>query len=213
MRTPWKPALRKVCGLTDPEDAAHAVRSGANAVGVVFYAGSPRAVTVAQARRICDAVPAGVRRVGVFVGEAPSGVASAVRAAGLDVAQLHGDESPADCDAVREALDGDVEVWKAVRVGPEFDAAQLRDYRADAFLLDAFRKGAYGGTGVTFAWGLALEAKRFGPIVLSGGLDVANVDAAVQAVRPWGVDASSRLESGPGRKDPAKVAVFLRAVR
>lgn len=204
-----RPALRKVCGITRPADAAHAVQSGAEAIGMIFYRRSPRAVTVAQAEEVA-AVAVDARRVGVFVNESPEVIAEIAGRVPLQVVQLHGDEGPADCDAVQRVAPN-VAVWKAVRIGPELDLAILSDFSVDAFLLDTARAGAFGGTGETFDWRLALEAKSHGRIVLSGGLDGANVAEAIRVVEPWGVDASSRLEAQPGVKDPAKVASFLEA--
>ena len=209
----WKPCVRKVCGVTRPADAHHAVRSGANAIGLIFYPPSPRAVTVAQARRLTATIPPGVRRVGVFVSERPATIAAAVREARLNVVQLHGKETPEGCDLVRQEVGDGVELWKAVRVGPRFDGSGLSAFDADAFLLDTGREGMYGGTGESFPWDLALHAKRFGRVVLAGGLDGSNVAEAVRAARPWGVDSSSRLESRPGVKDPEKVARYLDSAR
>ncbi len=212
MAEAWKPTLRKVCGLANPRDAVLAVRYGANAIGVILYPHSPRAVTAEQAAGIAAAVPPGVRRVGVFVNEGPDVIARIASDAGLDVVQLHGDESPEQCKAIRDCLGDAVEVWKAVRVGPAFDGAGLGAYRVDGFLLDTARKGAYGGTGANFPWHLARHAKPYGRVILSGGLDGANVAQAARIATPWGVDSSSRLELRPGLKDPEKVAGFLRAV-
>ena len=206
-----KPVLRKVCGITSAEDAAHAVRAGANAVGMVFYPPSPRAVMVAQAEKIVSDVPAGVRRVGVFVGESPATIADVMQRVPLDVVQLHGGESPDDYHAVRRAVGDGAEIWKAVRVGPQFDDSLLSGFAVDAFLLDTARKGLHGGTGEVFPWQLAVSAKRHGKIIISGGLDGENVAEAIRIARPWGVDSSSRLEREPGVKDPERVVRFLQA--
>ena len=208
-----RPALRKVCGVTRPADAVHAACAGANAIGLIFVARSLRAVTPDSAREIARALPEGVLKVGVFASERPEVVADTVRRAGLDVAQLHGGESPEDCAAVRKAADGRFKIWKAIGVGSQLDTAMLSDFEVEAFVLDTAVDGSYGGTGATFPWHLAVPAKRYGKVVLAGGLDGGNVAAAVRAVRPWGVDASSRLESRPGVKDPRKVASFLAAAR
>ncbi len=208
-----QPALRKVCGVTRPADAVHAARAGANAIGLIFYPGSLRAVTPESARGIVEALPADVLKVGVFVSESPAAVADTVGLAGLDVAQLHGDESPADCDSLRRAAGGSLNIWKAVRVGSQFDDARLGEFEVDAFLLDTAVEGSHGGTGTTFPWHLAVPAKRYGKVVLAGGLHGGNVADAVRAVRPWGVDASSLLESRPGVKDPQKVARYLAAAQ
>lgn len=208
----WKPALRKVCGIRRAVDARHAARSGANAIGMIFYPPSPRAIAPAEADRVAAAVPDGVRRVGVFVNERPAAIAATVRQAGLHTVQLHGDENPAECDAVRNAVGRAVEIWKAVRVGTGFDGTALATFDVDAFLLDTARDGSYGGTGEAFPWHLAAFAKPFGKIILSGGLDGSNAADAARIVRPWGVDSSSRLEARPGVKDPERVERFLRAV-
>ena len=180
---------------------------------MIFYPPSPRSVTDSQAQRVSSAIQEGVRRVGVFVNEGPDVIQSAIDRARLTVIQLHGDESAEDCQAVRRAVGDSVEIWKAVRVGHGFDGTELAGFAVDAFLLDTARAGLYGGTGEAFPWHLAIRAKRFGKIVLSGGLDGDNVAEAVGVVQPWGVDSSSRLEERPGVKDADKVARYLDAVR
>ena len=209
----WQAALRKVCGVTRPADAMHAVEAGANAIGMIFYAPSPRSVTLARARQVGSCIPDHVRRVGVFVSERPDFIAAAIDQARINVVQLHGNETAEECDTVRRELGNEVEIWKAIRVGAGFRGTGLAKYGVDAFLLDTAKKGAYGGTGEAFPWKLALLAKRFGRIVLAGGLDGGNVGEAVRTVRPWGVDSSSRLEERPGVKDPSKVTRFLAALR
>ena len=199
----------KVCGITSSEDGLLAAEAGADAIGLVFWPGSPRAVTLEAARRIGEAVPPFVVRVGVFVDASRDEMARAADAAGLDLLQLHGSEPPEACLGLpRRAL-------KAVRVGEGFAPADALRYegRAAGILLDS-GAGAPGGTGRAFDWALARgvrERARF--LVLAGGLGPDNVRAAIEAVRPDGVDASSRLESAPGRKDPAKVKAFLEVVR
>lgn len=208
-----QPELRKVCGVTRPADAVHAARSGANAIGLIFVPRSLRAVTPERAREIVEALPQDVSKVGVFVSERPAVVADTVRRAGLDIAQLHGNESPADCDSLRRAAGDGLKIWKTVRVGSQLDDARLGEFEVEAFLLDTAVEGSHGGTGITFPWHLAVPAKRYGKVVLAGGLHGGNVADAVRAVRPWGVDASSRLESRPGVKDPQKVARYLAAAQ
>ena len=203
--------VRKVCGVTRAADAVHAVRAGANAIGVILYPPSPRSVTLEQAKDVTASIPRDTLRVGVFVDERPDAIASVAREAGLTVVQLHGNETPGVCDLVRRRIGEGVALWKAVRVGADFDGSELEVYRADAFVLDTARKGMFGGTGEAFRWSLALRAARFGRIVLAGGLDGSNVDEAVRAARPWGVDSSSRLEARPGIKNPEKVARYLAA--
>ncbi len=209
----WQAELRKVCGVTRSVDAVHAVGAGANAIGLIFHPPSPRSVSLGRARQVASSVPDHVRRVGVFVRERPESIAAAIHRARINVVQLHGGESSEECEAVRRKVGDGVEIWKAVPVGPGFDGSALSEYRVDAFLLDTAKKGAYGGTGEAFPWHLALLAKPFGRIVLAGGLDADNVAEAVRAVRPWGVDSSSRLEERPGIKDPTKVYRYLDALR
>jgi phosphoribosylanthranilate isomerase len=191
----------KICGITNREDALAAAEGGASALGFNFYLRSPRYVTPEVAASIIQALPPDVWKVGVFV-NAPAREIARIRAvARLDVAQLHGDEPPG-------SLPSGVRVWKALRVDDSFDPAMMDPYDAEAFVLDA-PSGVYGGTGRTFDWSKATGAGR--KIILAGGLDAENVTAAIRLVRPWGVDACSRLETAPGRKDHAKLARFLKA--
>ena len=183
----------KICGITNPDDALAAIEAGAQALGFVFYAPSPRFVTPAQVAPWIGQVPADIWKVGVFVNEPPARVEAVVDSLGLDVVQLHGDEHP---DHLPRAL----RIWKAARVAPEFDAARLARYAVEGFLLDG------PGQGRAFDWSLA---KAPGKVILAGGLDASNVRRAIDAVQPWGVDACSLLESAPGRKDHRKVASFI----
>jgi phosphoribosylanthranilate isomerase len=191
----------KICGITNREDALAAAEGGATALGFNFYSRSPRYIKPEDAARIIGTLPSAVWKVGVFV-NAPAGEIARIRAvAGLDIAQLHGDEPPA-------LMPSGVRVWKALRVNDSFEPASMDPYDVEAFLLDA-PSDAYGGTGRTFDWSKAKHTGR--RIVLAGGLDAENVAAAIHLVRPWGVDACSRLESAPGRKDHVKIARFLKA--
>jgi phosphoribosylanthranilate isomerase len=192
----------KICGITNREDALAAAVGGATAIGFNFYPKSPRHVSPDDAARIAEVLPSGIWKVGVFVNETPAGVASVAARAGLDVVQLHGDEPP-------EAMPQGMRVWKAFRAGHDFDAARLDIYDVEAFLLDAPSPELYGGTGKTFDWSVTAGIAK--KIILAGGLDEDNVRAAIRLVRPWGVDACSRLESAPGRKDHMKMARFLEA--
>lgn len=200
----------KVCGITSPEDAVAVVEAGADAIGLVFWPHSPRAVTVERARAIGDALPPFVVRVGVFVDASRDEMARIADEARLDLLQLHGDEPPEACaDLPRRAL-------KAVRVGDGFAPGDALRYegRVAGLLLDTKAPGAPGGTGRAFDWSLARgvrEGSRF--LLLAGGLTPENVRAALAAVRPDGVDASSSLESAPGKKDHARVRAFVDAVR
>lgn len=200
----------KVCGITSPEDALVAAEAGADAIGLVFWARSPRAVTVEAARRIGEALPPFVARVGVFVDATRDEMARAADAAGLDLLQLHGSEPPEQlAELPRRAL-------KAVRVGESFSPEDALRYegRAAGILLDTAGAAAPGGTGRAFDWSLARGVRRGARfLMVAGGLGPDNVGAAIEAVRPDGVDASSGLESAPGRKDRARVRAFVEAVR
>lgn len=187
----------KICGITNREDALAAVEAGAGALGFNFWPRSPRCITSEQAARLLDGLPAGVLKVGVFVNQPEAG--EIARRLGLDVAQLCGEERPADYPA-------GVRVWKAVRVDGNFT---LPDVPAEALLLDGPAGALYGGGGKTFDWRIAAGGAR--RIILAGGLDASNVREAIAAARPWGVDACSRLESSPGKKDHVKMAAFVKA--
>lgn len=201
--------LVKVCGLTDPAEAAACAALGAWAIGVVFAPESIRRVDIAQARAVCEALPADVRRVGVFVDPDPAMVAQAVIGAGLTDVQVHG--RGVDVRRVREAAR--VPVFQGFCVGGAADLAEARASRADLVLLDASVAGRHGGTGERFDWALLEQAPLERRFALAGGLGPDNVAEAVRRVRPWAVDVSSGVESGPGRKDLARVAAFIDAVR
>jgi phosphoribosylanthranilate isomerase len=196
----------KVCGITNAEDAAAAIAGGANAIGFNFYAPSPRYIAPQRAAEISTA--SGVRRVGVFVNEARARVEEIARIAGLDVAQLHGEEAVDDYPAA-------VMVWKAARVSAGFSFASFTDSPAEALLLDGPAGELYGGAGMSFDWQSVGPASwpDFRRIILAGGLDASNVEKAVAAAHPWGVDACSRIESAPGKKDHKKMLEFVRRAR
>lgn len=183
----------KICGITNREDAKAAVAAGASALGFNFFAGSPRCVTPEHAAAIGDGLP--VLKVGVFVDE--SDMAGIAARAGLDVLQLHGSETAA------QAPPG-FRVWKAFRITPSWDPAVLSGYHVEAFLLD----GPAPGTGEAFDWTRAVGIRN---VILAGGLGPDNVGEAVRRLRPWGVDACSRLESAPGVKDHGKMRRFVQA--
>lgn len=191
----------KICGITSREDALCAVKCGADALGFIFYEKSPRYVAPEKAAEIICDLPPFVTPVGVFV-NAPH-IAATVKLAGLRTIQLHGDEPPEAC------LGHDVPVIRTLRVGNEFDALALRSYPVHTFLLDTARAGSYGGTGETFDWAKAREAKNYGRIILSGGLNPDNVREAIEQVAPYAVDTSSGVEAEPGKKDHKKVRDFL----
>jgi phosphoribosylanthranilate isomerase len=188
----------KICGITNLEDALAAADGGASALGFNFYPRSPRYLAPELAAAIIERLPAGILNVGVFVNESADAVRGVMRLAGIDVAQLHGDEPPS-------AAPAGARYWKAFRVDERFRPELMDDYNAEAYLLDA----PGGGSGRTFDWERARGLDR--RIILAGGLDASNVRVAIEAVRPWGVDACSRIESVPGRKDHVKMREFLKA--
>ena len=200
----------KICGITSPEDGAAAADAGADAVGFVFWPGSPRCVDARRARSIGACLPASVARVGVFVDASREELTRTADEAGLDLLQLHGDEAPdAFVDLPRRA-------WKALRVGADFapQAALRYAHRAAGLLLDGWAAERPGGTGRSFDWARVqpLRAQlRF--LILAGGLKPDNVARAVALAAPDGVDVSSGVESVPGRKDHARLRAFVEAAR
>lgn len=187
-----------------------AVDAGADALGFMFYAPSKRAITAEAAAEIIKQLPDGVKKVGVFVDEKEEVVRRVAAASGIDTVQFHGRETPAYC-----ALFTGLTVWKAFRIASRESLAELGAYSGvEAWLLDSYVAGEMGGTGATFNWDLAVEAKSMGkPILLAGGLNAANAAEAVRRVAPFALDVSSGVESAPGVKDAAKVRAFIDAAR
>lgn len=198
----------KICGLTRPEDIDAAVSDGADAIGLVFYEPSPRAVSIAQARELAARVPAFVTVTGLFVNPERKWVEQVLEAVPLDLLQFHGDEPAEFCASFGRR-------WiKAVRVreAGQIEAA-FQEYRnASGLLVDAWDPNRYGGTGQSFNWSL-IPAERPLPLILAGGLTFANVADAIEQVRPWAVDVSGGVESGKGRKDATKLTDFFNEVR
>jgi phosphoribosylanthranilate isomerase len=180
----------KVCGITRREDALAAVEAGASTIGFVFYHGSPRCVTAERAAAIGEGLE--VWKAGIFVNESPANIAAIMRAARLDIAQIYGGAAPEHA-----------RVWKAFRVTGGFE--NFGSQGAEAVLLDGAKSG------VPFDWRLARGAAA--KVILAGGLDCSNVADAIRIGAPWGVDASSKLESAPGMKDHEKVRAFVKAAR
>ena len=194
----------KICGITSEADALAATEAGADAIGLMFYEGSPRHVTLEQAKAISAALPPHVMRVGVFVNAEEAFVHQALTECMLNILQFHGDETPEECSRYP------VMTLKAFRVQGEETLAQLEAYPSAGYLLDAYVKDALGGTGATFNWDLAVRAQEFGkPIFLAGGLTPENVAEAVRKVQPFGVDVSSGVEIEPGRKDAEQMRTFV----
>ena len=203
------PAVRsKICGITRIEDALAAVAAGADAIGLVFYAKSPRAVNVQQARAIIAALPPFVTTVGLFVNAGRCELGEILDAVPLDLLQFHGDESAADCEGYHRPY------IKALRVkaGDDIAAACLAYPRASGILLDTYVEGVPGGTGEAFDWSLVPQGLNK-PVILAGGLTPQNVATAIAQVRPYAVDVSGGVEQDKGIKDPAKIHAFMQAVR
>ncbi|MGB8856365.1 MAG: phosphoribosylanthranilate isomerase [Burkholderiales bacterium] len=198
----------KICGITRIQDALFAARAGADAIGLVFYPASPRNVGVARAQEILAALPPFITSVGLFVNAGANDVHAILRELRLDLLQFHGDEDAEFCRQFNKPY------MKAVRVRPGVDLLQYAaEHRtAKALLLDTYRDEAYGGTGHTFDWKLIPQNLSM-PVVLSGGLNTANVGRGIQSVRPWAVDVSSGVEADKGIKESAKITAFIQAVR
>jgi phosphoribosylanthranilate isomerase len=188
-------------------DAQAAAEAGADMIGLMFYDGSPRHISLATAEEIARALPPFMLKVGVFVNPDEALVTRAIAACGLNLLQFHGDEPTNFCTQFG------LMSMKAIRVRDAESLNQLAKFHTDAFLLDAYSQAGLGGTGEKFNWDLAVEARKFGkPIFLAGGLTPENVADAVRQVRPFAVDVSSGVESAPGKKDAAKVRAFIAAV-
>lgn len=195
----------KICGVTNESDALLAVALGADALGFVL-APSPRRVAPDRVRDIARRVPGDVLTVGVFRNELPERVMELAQRAGLKAVQLHGDESAADCRQVAEQIPTVIKAFPAGHPGLD----RIDDYGTDTVLVD----GPRPGSGQVFDWSLAEGAPRSRyRVILAGGLDADIVGSAIARVRPWGVDVSTRVESEPGRKDPAKLRAFIEAAR
>jgi len=198
----------KICGLRDPAHARLAANEGADAIGLVFHAASPRFVAVEEAARVLEALPAFVISVGLFVDAPEAEIRAILQRVRLDLLQFHGNESPAECERYG------IPYLRAVRMEEGVDLVEYghRFSRAKALLLDAHVPGLPGGTGRRFDWGRIPRELPI-PFVLSGGLDPENVGQAIRETRPWAVDVSSGVEGERGVKDPAKITAFIRSVQ
>jgi phosphoribosylanthranilate isomerase len=198
----------KICGITRPQDALAAAYLGADAVGLVFFPSSPRAVTIESAKAIINILPPFVCKVGLFVNPEPVEISRILKEVTLDLLQFHGDEKPEQCTGYSKPF------IKAVRMQDNVDLNAVANRYADAgaLLLDSFVEGLHGGTGQVFDWS-RIPANPGKPLILAGGLTPANVATAINNVRPYAVDVSGGVESAKGIKDAQKIAEFIKEVR
>ena len=202
------PVKVKICGITNFQEGLAAAEAGADALGFVFYDRSPRYISLEAAATLIRQLPPFVMKVGVFVNAPADLVVRASRECGLNLLQFHGDEPPDYC--VQFGLMS----MKAFRIRDATSLQALQNYPTDAWLLDAYSPDNPGGTGETFNWDLALEARNSGrPIFLAGGLTPENVAEAVKRAQPYGVDVSTGVEAAPGRKDQSRVRAFIQAAK
>lgn len=198
----------KICGITDQEDALFAAACGVDALGFIFYPTSPRYIDPVIAKEIIAALPCEVIKVGVFVNEQAQAVQQIFDFCGLDLIQLHGDETPEYCRQFPRAR-----LIKAVFLQNEADCSKLDQYPTHAILVDSRAPGKYGGTGTMADWGLAARVRKSYHLILSGGLKEENITAALAAVSPAAVDINSGVESVLRRKDSEKVRRIIELIR
>ena len=197
----------KICGITSVKDAIFAVNAGADAIGLVFYAPSPRFVTIEQAQQIVAAMPLFVSVVALFVNALPIEIETVLAQVRIDIVQFHGDETRSDCEQIK------LPYYKAIRVKADTNLLQYEAEfsSAKALLLDTYSDAAFGGTGQVFDWGLIPQTLTK-PLILAGGLIAENVASGIKQVRPYAVDVSGGVEQSKGVKDVAKIAAFMHAV-
>jgi phosphoribosylanthranilate isomerase len=199
----------KICGITNKIDALNAAGLGIDMMGFVFYGKSKRFIAPLSAKDIINELPPDIIKVGVFVDEGAGKVRSIAEVAGLDTLQFHGNETPEFCAAFK----GDFKVIKAFRLKDKEDLKKINGYDVDYYLLDTFKADVAGGTGEVFDWKILKDFELLKPVILSGGLNAANVARAIQEVVPYCVDVSSGVESAPGRKDERLMKKFVEEVR
>lgn len=199
----------KICGITRLDDALRAADAGVDAIGLVFYPGSPRYLEATAAARWVHRIPAFVSVVGLFLDAEPSFIDGILAEIDLDLLQFHGRETPGACERHGRPY---IKALGMGGAGTDVVAQARAHVRARGMLLDSHAPGEAGGRGLRFAWD-AIPAERPLPLILAGGLDAGNVAAAIHQVRPWAVDVSSAVESAPGVKDPGRMQEFMEAVR
>lgn len=198
----------KICGITNIDDALNAVELGADALGFVFYSKSKRYIEPAKASEITEIIPPFIKKVGVFSNGDQGLISSIVQEAGLDLIQIHGDETPGYCDKLEYPY------IKAFRLKDEHSLGDVKKYKTNYILFDTFSKDEYGGTGKAFDWNILKDhpfENKY--VIISGGLNPENVDEAVTLLRPYAVDVSSGVEEYPGKKDIDKIKKFIEAVK
>lgn len=196
----------KICGITNTDDALAAIDYGADALGFVFYEKSPRYIPPEKAGQIIRSLPPFITTVGLFVDEDRNEVEKIIALNNINIVQFHGNEAPETCLLNRRVI-------KAIRVKELSDLDSLGNYQVSAFLLDTYTEDLLGGTGQVFNWDIAIEAKRFGRIILAGGLTPENIEKAVKLVRPFAVDVSSGVEMDKGVKDHKKMKLFIKRAK
>lgn len=214
LQSPQSRTRAKLCGIRTLAHAQVAVAAGADALGLVFYPPSPRALSLPAARAIVAALPPYIQLIGLFVNASLAEIAHAQTTVGFHSVQLHGDETP---DLGQALSEKGISFYRAIRVGPATDLLECQQVwqaaGASALLLDTLASTGYGGTGECFDWQqIPPVEQRLLPFILSGGLTVANVGQAIQTVRPYAVDVSSGIERIKGEKDPALIRAFMKAV-
>src|SRR3990172_2453596 len=197
----------KICGITGIDDALKAVEFGADALGFVFYKKSPRYIEVKKAREIISNLPPLITTVGVFVNDSFENIETIIDLCQIKTIQLHGDENQDFCSKFN------LSVIKSIAVKDENSFKKMKGYTVSAFILDSFFQDIPGGTGKSFDWDLAVKAKKYGNIILAGGLTPENVREAILKVRPYAVDVSSGVESKPGEKDYEKMKKFIKMAK
>lgn len=193
----------KICGITRIDDAHVAVEAGADLLGLIFYPPSPRYVTPEQARAIVDTLPASLTPVGVFVNEPAETIRRIGCTSGVQMIQLHGEESPALCQQLPWP------VIKTFRFTQQVQPDMMPRYQVEAYLIEGFHAGFYGGGGAQADWQRAASLHTYGRIILAGGLTPENVRQAIRTVKPYAVDVCSGVEASPGKKDWDKVRAFV----
>lgn len=199
----------KICGITNYEDAAHALILGADYIGFNFYKLSPRYVDEAEVKKIIGKMPNSVKKVGVFVNDKLDAVKKIAEDSNLDLIQLHGDETPEYCNQLKKETQK--EIIKSFRIRNESDINKIKKYNVDYYLFDAYGERLYGGTGKTFDHGLLKNIKK--DFFLSGGLNAQNVKRAIKIAKPFAVDTASGVEKNSRKKDTKKMEAFIKAAK